>query len=144
MTDNNKDRKLASRIDIRSERQRYGKPDTQKARLLDGWIAILNACWLFRVGSMGWRTAGRSEIQLVRFQVVFHESKSDIGPENMKGGQLSRWQVRKTDGVKDSQKAGMKSVFHRENRPKHRLGKMSDKKMVCGDSGQRGLSHLAK
>jgi hypothetical protein len=73
-----------------------------------------------------------------------HESKPDVEPESMKEGQPSGQQVRKTAGMKDSQKAGMKSRFHREKLPKHRLGKMSDEKMVCGNSGQRVLSHLAK
>ncbi|MGO9469300.1 MAG: hypothetical protein ACLQIB_01625 [Isosphaeraceae bacterium] len=44
--------------------------------------------------------------------------------------------------MKVSQKAGMKSRFQREKLPQHRLGKMSDKKMVCGNSGQGAFSHI--
>jgi len=73
-----------------------------------------------------------------------HESNPDGELEIMKERHPSGRQERKTSGKKDSQNVGMKSRFHREKLPKHRLGKMSDKKMVCGNSGQGALSHLAE
>jgi hypothetical protein len=62
----------------------------------------------------------------------------------MKDGRHSRRQENWTDDMKDRRQSGMKSVFHREKRPKHRLGKMSDEKTLEHHSERRSMSHLAK
>jgi hypothetical protein len=62
----------------------------------------------------------------------------------MKVGRHSRRQENWADDMKDRWQSGMNSVFHREKLPKHRLGKMSDKKMRGCNLERRSMSHLAK
>jgi hypothetical protein len=113
--------------------------------LPEGWIAIMNEIYFpARIESSVCQTTECSEVRNASFLTVLHESKPDFQLESMKDGRHSRRQENWTDDMKDRRQSGMKFVFHREKRPKHRLGKMSDKNLFGRSSGQRSMSHLAK
>jgi hypothetical protein len=78
------------------------------------------------------------------FQECQSASRLGFKKERRKQRRLSGRQESKTTRMKECVQSFLKDRFHGEKRPKHRLGKMSDRKMQVGCSHQHEVSHSAK